>query len=312
MREAWAALRSSGSLSSLDGRYPVGVVLACCVQHATVLPLLREHSHPLVPEVEDGSAVVALAATDDVGAGSDLMAMGTTVSVSSSSVVVTGVKRWITNACRASHALVLARHKPVRHFTSLAWVLVPLDAPGVKVEAEPTSLFDGAEIGAITLDSVELDPSALVGSPGRGLVSFARHVASERRAGAEWAVALCRRVLLDVRARLVVRPLGDGVLWDNAAVRERYARCVVEVWRLEAALRVTDDLAAAMALKVVVAEGLDFVLRECASLLGAEAFVDGGVASLRSALGMFGVAGGAVGAMLAGVADHAEELLRCE
>ncbi len=70
-----------------------------------------------------------------------------------------------------------------------------------------------------------------------------------------------------------------------------------------------EDMASAMALKVAVAEGLDVVLRECTQLLGAESFVDGGIAELRAAVSMFGVAGGAVGAMLAGVADHADALL---
>ncbi|MEU7477845.1 acyl-CoA dehydrogenase family protein [Lentzea sp. NPDC042327] len=310
MRDAWLELdTSTADVSALDGRHPVGVVLACCVQLATVLPLLRDNGHPLAGAVEAGDAVVALAATDDVGAGSDLMSMGTTAKLSDSSVAVSGVKRWITNACHASHALVLARHKPVRHFTSFCWVLVPLDAPGVRVTPEPTSLFDGAGIGAITLDEVVLDRSALVGPPGRGLASFAVQVAAERRAGALWAVALCRRVLRDVRARLGSRALGEGVLWDNAAVRERFARCVVETWRMAAVSAAAPDMASAMALKVAVADGLDVVLRECTQLLGADAFTHGGIAELRAAVAMFGIAGGAVGAMLAGVADHADDLL---
>ncbi|WP_053736529.1 acyl-CoA dehydrogenase family protein [Nocardia sp. NRRL S-836] len=310
MREAWLELDPAvADVSILDGRHPVGVVLGCCVQLATALPLLRGNGHPLTAAVESGDAIVALAATDDVGAGSDLMSMGTTARLTDTSVVVSGTKRWITNACHASHALVLARHKPVRHFTSFCWVLVPLDAPGVRVTPEPTSLFEGAGIGAITLDEVTLDRSALVGPPGRGLASFALHVAAERRAGALWAVALCRRVLRDVRSRLEKQPLGEGVLWDNAAVRERFARCVVETWRLAAVCSAAVDLASAMALKVAVADGLDLVLRECTQLLGAEAFVDGGIAELRAAVAMFGVAGGAVGAMLAGVAEHADELL---
>ncbi|ANZ39064.1 hypothetical protein BBK82_26305 [Lentzea guizhouensis] len=113
----------------------------------------------------------------------------------------------------------------------------------------------------------------------------------------------------DVRARLSTRALVEGVLWDNAAVRERFARCVVETWRLAAVSSAAGDMASAMALKVAVADGLDVVLRECTQLLGADAFVDGGIAELRAAVAMFGIAGGAVGAMLAGVADHADDLL---
>jgi citronellyl-CoA dehydrogenase len=64
-----------------------------------------------------------------------------------------------------------------------------------------------------------------------------------------------------------------------------------------------------MVLKASIAESLEHVLGECARLLGAEAFVDDGLAQLRSEAGMFGIAGGASGAMLAGIADHAEDLL---
>ncbi|XVV01037.1 hypothetical protein ACQPW3_26915 [Actinosynnema sp. CA-248983] len=64
-----------------------------------------------------------------------------------------------------------------------------------------------------------------------------------------------------------------------------------------------------MVVKVAVAESVDRVLAVCAELVGAESFADGGVAGLRAEAAMFGIAGGASGALLAGIADHADELL---
>jgi citronellyl-CoA dehydrogenase len=58
-----------------------------------------------------------------------------------------------------------------------------------------------------------------------------------------------------------------------------------------------------------VAESLDAVLGDCAQLVGADAFAPGGLAQLRAEAGMFAIAGGARGAMLAGIADHATDLL---
>jgi hypothetical protein len=64
-----------------------------------------------------------------------------------------------------------------------------------------------------------------------------------------------------------------------------------------------------MALKAAYAESAERILSECVSLRGADSFRDGGLARLREQAAMFGIAGGATGAMLAGVADHADELL---
>lgn len=312
-----------GLLGTLDAYCPVGVVLSVCVQVASALPVLREQvdaepaDGPVRAAYLDavaGRATLALAATDRDGAGSDLMELGTTVRLDDRSLVLDGGKRWITNARTAGHALVLARHRPQRHFTSFVWVLVPTDAPGVRVSATRGTPLTGAGLGDLHFDQVCLDRSHLIGRPGRGMVSFARHIATERFAGGVWAAAMCRRVLADTHRRLVERPLGDGRAWDNAAIRERFARCVVEAWRIEAACdahrRSTEPLVTSMLLKTSVAQGLDVVLGECAALLGAEAYAEGGLAQLRAAAGMFATAGGATGAMLAGIAEHVPDLLR--
>ncbi|MEV4462805.1 acyl-CoA dehydrogenase family protein [Micromonospora echinofusca] len=312
-----------GLLGTLDAHCPVGVVLSVCVQVASALPVLREQvdagpqDGPVRAAYLDavaGRATLALAATDRDGAGSDLMELGTTVRIDDRSLVLDGGKRWITNARTAAYALVLARHRPQRHFTSFVWVLVPTDAPGVRVSATRGTPLGGAGLGDLHFDQVRLDRSYLVGRPGRGMVSFARHIATERFAGGVWAAAMCRRVLADTHRRLVERPLGTGRAWDNPAIRERFARCVVEAWRIEAACDAhresTEPLVTSMLLKVSVAQGLDVVLGECAALLGAEAYAEGGLAQLRAAAGMFATAGGATGAMLAGIAEHVPDLLR--
>ncbi|CAL9420708.1 hypothetical protein SUDANB95_01839 [Actinosynnema sp. ALI-1.44] len=327
-RAVWASLGRSGVLAedrpvvalrsllpSLDARYPLGVVLSVCVQIASALPVLRSHGPSGVVgrvcgEAVRGEVVVALAATDAGAAGSDLMDLTTSARLSPDRVVVDGGKRWITNALSADYALVLARHRPQRHFTSFVWVLVPLDAAGVTRESAG-SCFSGAGVGHLTFSGVSLGRDHVVGAPGRGLAVFARHVATERLAGALWAAVLCRRVLAETRRVLVSRPLGGGVAWDNAVVRDRFARGLVEARRVEAlcASFREGELVDSMLVKVAVAESVDRVLAACAELLGADAFADGGVAGLRAEAAMFGIAGGASGAMLAGIADHAEDLV---
>jgi len=307
-------------LATLDAGHPLGVVLSACVQIATALPILREHATdgPVAAAYHSavrGESVLALAATDADGAGSDLMSLGTTARLSDDQVVLDGEKWWITNACTAQHVLVLARHRPQRHFTSFLWVLVPTDRPGVTAVPAADGLFAGAGLGRLVFRGVTLGRDHVIGTPGRGLATFARHIATERFAGALWAAALSRRVLADVHDRLTARPLGEGVMWDNPAIRQRFARCLVEAWRIDAActaFRAADPgnaRVAGMLLKAAVAESLDMLLSECAQLVGAEAFVRNGIAQLRAEAGMFGTAGGAAGAMLAGIAEHAPDLL---
>jgi citronellyl-CoA dehydrogenase len=309
-------------LTELDAHCPVGVVLSVCVQLASALPLLREHvlangmgpATAVYEAAVRGESMVALAATDGAGTGSDLMSLGTTARLSDDHVVLDGTKRWITNAGNAAHVLVLARHRPQRHFTSFLWALVPTDAPGVRITPEGDAMFSGAGIGSVRLDGVVLGRDHLVGRPGRGLPAFARHMANERLMGGFWATAMCRRVLADTYRRLTSSTADTPALWDNAAVRERFARCLVETWRIESACEAfradPDPLLAGMLLKTAVADGVDLVLTECVRLNGAEAFADGGPAQLRAAAGMFATAGGATGAMLAGIAEHAPDLLR--
>lgn len=306
-------------LTELDARLPMGMVLSICVQVATVIPLLRAAAarSPMAADVLRealrGEAVVALAASDAGLSGSALLDARTEVRDAGDGVRLSGGKDWITNACICDHALVLARHRPARHFTSFSWVLVPARLEGVSCRPATSLLFDGAGLGHLRFDDVVIGREHVVGAPGRALSELALQLGTERLAGALWARALCRRLLVDTYGHLRRRSTGDGTLWDNAAIRERFARCVVEWRRLDALCEVHGAGAVTasrgMLLKAASGESVDRLLAECASLLGAEAFRDGGLAVLRAQAAMFGVAGGAAGAMLAGVAEHVDELL---
>lgn len=288
-------------LSDVDSGHGVGVTLSVCVQVATVVPLLGSLA----------DSVTALAATDG-GAGSDLTALETTVSLGTEAddVEVTGHKRWITNATHADRFLVLARHRPGRHFTNFTWVLVPASAPGVHVTPADTDLFDGAGIGHVRFDGVRLPRSSVVGRPGRGLVSFAGHIAVERLAGALWAVAMCRRVLADTRTRLVERDL-----WRLEAVRQRYAESLVRARVLRAmcdalgARAARRDSTAGALLKSATGPTVEHVLAECAHLQGADGFATGGAHGLRAQAAVFAVGGGTTEVVLTTVADAAETVL---
>lgn len=307
-------------LTAVDARGDNGVTLGVLVQVASALPLAG--SVPDGPAADAyrnavaGSSVLALAATDAAAAGSDLAGLGTRITTSGGKLVLDGGKRWITGACVADHLLVLARHRPGRHFTSFAWVLVPADAPGVTVRPAGTDLLTGSATGHIAFDGVRLGTDHLAGRPGRGMASFARHMATERLAGAQWAVALVGRVLEDTRHRLANRTVDDRPLWHNDAVRRDFATCLVQLAQLRAlcgslARQITEhqDLAAAALLKSAVGLTVDPVLARCAQLQGADGLEAGGAQSIRAEAAVFGIGGGATELMLGSVADSACLLL---
>ncbi|MFE7131720.1 acyl-CoA dehydrogenase family protein [Streptomyces sp. NPDC057638] len=341
-RRVWAALGAAGRLTGVyrdgdpaagtdpaalgrlmadcDARFGIGTTLAICVQIATALPLLTLGGDPAARALRralTGEAVIALAATDE-GAGTDLAGLATTVTFDddSDTLTVTGTKRWISNAVHADHHLVLARHREGGHFTNFTWVLVPADAPGVTVEAADTALFDGSGTGHLRLTGVRLPRDHVVGRVGRGMTSFASHIAVERLTGTLWAVALCTRVLRQTVRRLTGRRHGDGTLWGLESVRQRVAAAVVRVHELRA---LTDryaekvardhDTAAAALLKASAALTVERVLADCARLQGADGFAATGAQWTRAQAALWSIGGGATEVVLSTVAGACDALL---
>ncbi|MFF9203835.1 acyl-CoA dehydrogenase family protein [Streptomyces sp. NPDC014986] len=308
-------------LGAADARGPQGLVLSLLVQLATALPLLAQTaSSPVAEKVlgaaSEGQALLALAATDEQ-AGSDLTGLATRVDLTAAdadnggTVVLDGVKRWVTSATTADHALVLARHRPGRHFTSFTWLLVPLDTPGVSVRPADTPLFAGSGVGHVTFSGCRLDRGHLLGRPGRGLALFARNIAVERLASAAWGTELCRRVLADTATRLAGRTVDGTPLDRHPAVRQRLAECAVRVSALDALWtascdRITGerDATAAAVLKAASGATVDHVLSACAQLWGADGFSAGGIQQLRAEAALFGIGGGATEVVLDTVADR--------
>lgn len=305
-------------LAAVDEQAPFGATLGVCVQVAAALPLLRgaDPGNPLVAGATDGRAVLALAATDS-GRGSRLNTLDTGYRIDGDQLVLTGSKRWITNARTADAFLVLARHEPGRHFTSFSFVLVPAGTPGVTVTASRTELFDGAGLGDLTFTEVRLPAGAVVGGRGRGMALFARHIATERLAGGLWAVALCRRVLAGTVERLRRPDDGGHTLWQDPGVRQRVAGCLARVHELRALCAATGprvagsyDPAAAALVKTATAGTVDHVLGECVRLHGADGFSTGGVQRLRAEAAVFGIGGGVSEVARDMLADRADDLLR--
>lgn len=306
-------------LARLTTEVGSGETLSACVQLATVLPILRSFAarHDLAGEVADrlieGTATVALAATEADLAGDALLHARTRLTDDNGSWRLVGAKEWITNATSCNYALVLARHADATHFTSFSWVLLPTSADGVTIGPAAVARLEGSGLGHLRFRDVAVDPVWMIGTPGRALAQLTRQLSAERLAGALWARSACRNALQQTVQYLSHRETGSGTRWCNSAIRARFTRCLVRLTELDSLCRhyVTrpPTQLEAMALKVTMADVASQILGECADLQGAAALREGGIVDLRSELAMFAIAGGATGSMLEQLAEHADDLL---
>jgi citronellyl-CoA dehydrogenase len=318
-----AALRAL--FRRLDDDESVGATLGVCVQATTALPLLaaaaRRSKHALQPlsvitdAVLNGEQMVGLAATDSTP-GSDLTALTTAVTIEDDHLMLSGSKQWTANATYATHLLVLARHSDGPGFANFTWVVVPVDAPGVTVEAAPASLFSGSGTGHAAFREVSLPLAYLGSAVGRGLVDFSYHISVERLASATWGHAMCKRVLRDTVDYLRRRGEGPANLWGKEDVRRRIAKCLLStaqlgtlIDRCERDIVDRHDALSASLVKASAAQTVDEVLSVASHLQGAQAFVDGGLQTLRAQAGLWSIGGGTYEVMLSTIADHTDRLL---
>jgi alkylation response protein AidB-like acyl-CoA dehydrogenase len=174
LAEACSLLEALGH--RLDG---LGVFLSVIAGCGLGLSLLEEAAgEGLVAEVYEralsGEAVLAVAITEP-DAGSDALALATTLSARDASLRLDGHKWNITNAPVADHLVVFCRNVTGdQHFLSA--VLVPRDSPGVEARS-PQRLIGarGSPTGELVFRDVRVDPSWILGRPedGRRLLDLA-------------------------------------------------------------------------------------------------------------------------------------------
>ena len=109
--------------------------------------------------------VVASFALTEPGAGSDPTGLRTKAVRDGANWVISGQKRWITNAPLADLFVVFARTRPADPDGSgIAVFLVPADSPGVEVGVKDAKMGqEGAWTSDVYFTDVRLGPEALIG-----------------------------------------------------------------------------------------------------------------------------------------------------
>ena len=112
-----------------------------------------------------GGDVIASFALTEPGAGSNPSGLRTRAVRDGQGWVITGQKRWITNAPVADLFVVFARTRPAdANGAGIAVFLVPADAPGVAVGVKDAKMGqEGAWTSDVYLTDVHVGPEALIG-----------------------------------------------------------------------------------------------------------------------------------------------------
>jgi alkylation response protein AidB-like acyl-CoA dehydrogenase len=159
-------------------------------------------------------------------AGTDLAAVRTRAVLDGDTWVVTGHKMWNTMAHMATHNWLAVRTEPdAPKHKGLSMMIVPMDAPGVSVQA--IYVWPGLRTNALFLDNVRVPRDYLVGERGMGFYYAAMALNFERLSIG--SVAMTRRYFRELVT--FVRDCEiDGVpLRTNAWVRDRLARLAVDI-----------------------------------------------------------------------------------
>ena len=109
--------------------------------------------------------VVASFALTEPGAGSDPTGLRTQAVRDGANWVISGQKRWITNAPSANLFVVFARTRPAdSDGAGIAVFLVPADAPGVEIGVKDAKMGqEGAWTSDVYFTAVRVGPEALIG-----------------------------------------------------------------------------------------------------------------------------------------------------
>ena len=128
----------------------------------------EEQQARYLPRLASGEWLAAYALTEP-GSGSDSAAMRTEARREGDEYVLTGAKRFITNAGVASLYTVFAKTDPAAGHAGISAFVVEADAPGFEVgRIEPKMGIKGSTTGELFFDECRVPAASLLGEEGEG------------------------------------------------------------------------------------------------------------------------------------------------
>ncbi|MEU0953584.1 acyl-CoA dehydrogenase family protein [Streptomyces niveus] len=233
-----------GELGLLDRMLTAGALDLCllreslahgCTEAETALALQGLGSYPVVqagtdeqrdrwlPEVAAGRAVAAFALSEP-GAGSDAAALALDAVPGGSGGpgwLLTGEKRWISNAPEADFYTVFARTTPGAGARGVTAFLVPADRPGLT--GAPIEMLSPHPIGALAFDSVRVSAADVLGEVDQGFRVAMNTLNLFRPSVGAFAVGMAGAALEATLTHTAERTAFGGPLKDLQSVAHQVA-----------------------------------------------------------------------------------------
>lgn len=250
-----------------------------------------------------GTRVAGFASTEPSGGSDPVRAVHTTATEEGDFWVVSGEKKYITNAPIADFLAVLVRTRPEPTIHSLSLLLIPTDTPGLSLHELPPKLgMHSSPTGWFTLDRCRIPKNLTLGKPHLGYHYFLRNILEERLVGGAAAIAAADLALHDTIDYLRQRHAYGQPLSKMQAVRHRVANLAAEI---EMGRRFVHSVASSYRdghveakeicmIKFHVFETVQRVAQECLQLHGAAGFFeDNWIARMYRDVRVLSVGGGA-------------------
>ncbi|WP_329036624.1 acyl-CoA dehydrogenase family protein [Streptomyces sp. NBC_01725] len=239
-----------GELGLLDRMLTAGALDLCllreslahgCTEAETALALQGLGGYPIVqagtaeqrdrwlPEVAAGRAVAAFALSEP-GAGSDAAALALDAVADDGpdasgtpgpGWLLTGEKRWISNAPEADFYTVFARTTPGAGARGVTAFLVPADRPGLT--GSPIEMLSPHPIGALAFDSVRVSAADVLGGVDQGFRVAMNTLNLFRPSVGAFAVGMAGAALEATLAHTAGRTAFGGPLKDLQSVAHQVA-----------------------------------------------------------------------------------------
>jgi acyl-CoA dehydrogenase len=168
-------------------------------------------------------------ACSEPDAGSDVAGISTKYERHGDEYVISGQKRWITNAGHARFFTVLAtKDKALRH-KGITMFVVDADAPGVKIGRKEQKLGQRAsETCDVILEDVRVPASAVVGAEGNGFKVAMKTFDRSRPWIAAGASGVIRRALEESRAYALERKTFGVAIAQHQAIQFMLAEMAIK------------------------------------------------------------------------------------
>jgi acyl-CoA dehydrogenase len=189
-----------------------------------------------LPRLATGEAISSFGLTEP-DAGSDAASLRTVAVRDGDNYRITGTKRYITNAGRATVFTLMARSEPdVKGSGGISAFIVPADTPGISLGKPDKKMGQrGAHVYDVILDDVVVPAANIIGGvPGRGFKTAMKVLDRGRIHIAAVAMGMCDRLIeMSLRYAMERKQFGQRIA-DFQLVQAMLADCKTEALAVEA------------------------------------------------------------------------------